>query len=290
MDTVALRLSAMGEMSTTRSREYAISGRATGLHANFSVLRPALINMGRKGLVMGLFDFFKKKPSENAVLGQVRKAKEVYAQPEYRRMAMEKLLKWNTDESLKGVLERFSVVVQSPHWDEDEKRWLVEELVKLGDRVLPILRDFVLQKNEVNHVLAAYKAIVNNDEKFKNFLKEALSHRPPSDHRSVQGKQELIALMAEFKTDNLADLLVPYLDDHSDDVQCTTLDILAANHDPVFVKKLVAIIGSEAHSARVLRKAAQIMLNQSIKIDENVPLSDVLREDYKIQSGLLVKH
>ena len=72
---------------------------------------------------MGLFDIFKSGPTSDSILGQIRKAKEVYAQPEYRRMAMEKLLKWGSEESLRGLLERFTVVEQSPHWDEDEKRW-----------------------------------------------------------------------------------------------------------------------------------------------------------------------
>src|SRR5271170_6675572 len=187
---------------------------------------------------MGLLDFIKGKPSPNAILSQVRKAKEVYAQPEYRRMAMDKLLKWGDDDSLRGILERFSVVVQSPHWDEDEKRWLTEELTKLGDRALPILREFILKKNEVNHALSAYRAIVNNDHAYEAFLIEALKIRPPSDHRSVQGKQELIALLSEFKEVPLADLLLPYLDDHSDDVQCAAIDALRAHLNDAVKQKL----------------------------------------------------
>lgn len=118
---------------------------------------------------MGLLDIFSSKPSKDAILSQVQKAKEIYAQPEYRRMAMEKLLKWGDDESLAGLLERFCVVVQSPHWDEDEKRWLVEEFTRLGESVLPILREFVLKKNEVNYALQAYRAIVKDDKAYQQF-------------------------------------------------------------------------------------------------------------------------
>ena len=111
---------------------------------------------------MGLFDIFKKTPNQSAIDKQVRKAKEQYAQSDYRRMAMDKLFKWDTDESLKGVLERFCVVVQSPHWDEEEKLWLVEEIVSRGDRMMPLLRTFILEKNEVNHALIACQKILNN--------------------------------------------------------------------------------------------------------------------------------
>ena len=36
-------------------------------------------------------------------------------------------------EALAAVLARFTVVVQSPHWDEEEKRWLVDELATRGE-------------------------------------------------------------------------------------------------------------------------------------------------------------
>jgi hypothetical protein len=244
--------------------------------------------MTNKGAVMGLFDIFKAKPSKDAILGQVRKAKEVYAQPEYRRMAMEKLLKWGDDESISGLLERFCVVVQSPHWDEDEKRWLVEELVKLGQPVLPLLREFILKKNEVNHALLAYRNIVNDDQAYQVFLIEALQARPPSDHRSVQGKQELIALLGEFTAASLADLLLPYLDDHSDDVQCAAIDALASSSDEAVKAKLISMLASEIHSARVLRKAARVVCDQKMSVGQNIKLSDAVLEDFKISSGYLV--
>lgn len=236
---------------------------------------------------MGIFDIFKSGPSEDAILGQVRKAKEVYAQPEYRRMAMEKLIKWNTDESLRGVLERFSVVVQSPHWDEEEKRWLVDEMIKLGDRALPILQEFILKKDEVNHALLAYRKI-KGDDGYKEVLAEALDVRPPSDHRSVLGKQEIIAAMSEFGQE-FEELLLPYLEDHSDDVQCATIDAISNSENLVIKERLVQLLKSDVHSARVLRRAANVVVNQKMTLGENAQLSDVVKEDFMLEEGRLVR-
>jgi hypothetical protein len=238
---------------------------------------------------MGLFDLFKSEPSSEAILGQVRKAKEIYAQPEYRRMAMEKLLKWNTDEALKGLLERFCVVVQSPHWDEDEKRWLVEEMIKLSDRSKPILRDFILKKNEVNHALLAYQKIVANDNTYKELLVEALSLRPPSDHRSVQGKQELIAAISEFEPEFFENLLLPYLFDHSDDVQCAAIDALSKSNNEAVAKALVNLLESDVHSARVLRRAAHVVETKKIPISEAVKLADPVMEEFRVDHGHLIR-
>jgi hypothetical protein len=238
---------------------------------------------------MGFWNIFKTGPSKEAILGQVRKAKEVYAQSEYRRMAMEKLLKWNTTDSLGGLLERFCVVVQSPHWDEDEKRWLVEELIKIGDKIKPILHDFILKKNEVNHALVAYRKVSANDEDYKELLVEALKSRPPRDHRSVQGKQELIAALSELDHGSFDDLLLPYLEDHSDDVQCAAIDVLSQSDDKLVKDSLAKLLESEVHSARVLRAAANVVAQKKIPLTNDIRLSDVVREDFMIEEGHLVR-
>lgn len=237
---------------------------------------------------MGWLDIFGKKgPSEDAIAKQVRKAKEAYAQPDYRRMAMDQLLKWDTPESLRGILDRFTAVVQSPHWDEDEKRWLVEELVARGDKMLPILRRFILEKNEVNHALQTYRQIVKDDKVYGQMLIEALKNRPPSDHRSVQGKQEILAAMMELNTRDFDEYIIPHLEDHSDDVKCLAIDALAMSDKPEAREKIIALLSDDTHSARVLRAAAALAAAQKFKLGAT-ELTEVLKEDFHIENGILV--
>jgi hypothetical protein len=238
---------------------------------------------------MGLLDFLKSSPSTDAIANQVRKAKEHYAQPDYRRMAMDKLLKWDTDESIKGLLERFTVVVQSPHWDEEEKCWLVNEVVTKGERMVPILRDFIFEKNEVNHAIIALKKLVTDQESYSKLLTEALAKRSPSDHRSVQSKREIIGAITDLNNRNLDALLVPYLEDHSDDVQSLTIEALAKSQDPSITKKLPELLSSEVHSARVLRMAAKVVTEQKIPIEPGLELAEVVAEEYAVKNGYLVR-
>lgn len=238
---------------------------------------------------MGLWDIFKGKgPSSDAIAKQVGKIKEHYAQPDYRRMAMDQLLKWDTDESLRAILERFCVVVQSPHWDEEEKKWLTEEIVSIGARMKPILRQFILEKNELNHALQAYRQIASQEE-YIDMLTEALKRRPPSDHRSVQGKQEILAALSELNLRSLDELFPPYLDDHSDDVQCLAIEALAKSDSAESHEKLLPLLGSETHSARVVRTAAQSVSKLELALDPSFKLSTAVSEDYKIDKGLLVR-
>ncbi len=238
---------------------------------------------------MGLLDFFKNGPSPDAIASQVRKAKEHYAQPDYRRMAMDKLLKWDTDESIKGLLERFTVVVQSPHWDEEEKCWLVDEIVQKGERMIPILREFLLEKNEVNHALIALKKLVPDTKAYSNLLIEALNKRPPSDHRSVQAKREIIAAISDLEDRAMDALLVPYIEDHSDDVQCLTIEILGKSQDQSIEHKLIELLKSDVHSARVVRMSAKVIADKKVPLGQETALSDVVKEEFALKSGYLVR-
>lgn len=237
---------------------------------------------------MGLLDFFKKGPSPDAIASQMRKAKEHYGQPEYRRMAMDKLLEWDTDESLKALLERWTAVVQSPHWDEEEKRWLVDEMVKKGERMIPILRDFLFEKNEVNHAIITLRRLVSDDQSYGKILIEALEKRAPNDHRSVQAKREIIAAIGDLNNKDLDTLFVPYLEDHSDDVQALVLESLSRTKDASIHEKMLKLLSSEEHSARVSRLAAKIVAEQKIPVAEG-ELSEAVREEFVIKDGFLTR-
>ncbi len=240
---------------------------------------------------MGIFDIFSSKPSLNAINNQVAKAKEGYAQSDYRKTAMEKLLKWNTKESLSGLLERFSVVVQSLHWDQEEKKWLVEEIINNKNEMKDVVIDFILKKNEITQCLIAIRKILDNDKEYIELLKKALSLRIPSDYRSVQSKKELINELAQFiATEDLSDLILPYLHDHSDDVQCVAIDFLIKSNNKENNKALIEVLGSETHSSRVLRNLATLISAKEIEVSDNTKLASVLKEEFSVKNNKLVRN
>jgi HEAT repeat protein len=237
-------------------------------------------------MVLGLFG--GDKPTEKNIAKQVLKVKERYAQPEYRRAAMEKLLEWGTPEALYGLLGRFSVVVQSPHWDEEEKRWLVDELVELGEPARAALSRF-LQKE--NNIAFAAKALgqLSSKETFIEELCSALSARSPEDYRSAQAKQDLIHAIAEIATDASGEVLIPYLDDHSDDVQCTAIEAVEKIGLDSSHERLATMLTEDMHSARVLRAAAGMVSRLSIPIDLAKAIEPSVLEDYVVKDGSLAR-
>ncbi len=232
--------------------------------------------------------------SQKSIDKLVIKVKERYAQPEYRREAMEKLLALGTPEAIAGVLQRFAVVAQSPHWDEEEKRWLVEELAERGDPARAALLAFLKRADHIAFAAKALKRLSAGDA-FMRDLADALRARPPEDHRTSQGKAELIAALGDANTADALAAVLPYLSDHADDVQCTTVDSIerlwsapdAPHADSV--TRLQAIVTDDARSARVLRHAAGAMMRLAIVIDPTKPLASAVAEDFVVKDGRLAR-
>jgi hypothetical protein len=238
-------------------------------------------------MVFGLFG--GSKPTEKNIAKQALKVKERYAQPEYRRAAMETLLDWGTPEAMDAVLSRFTVVVQSPHWDEEEKRWLVEELAEKGAPAREALARFLKKQNNVAFAAKALKNLCDQ-ESYKAQLTESLLAREPEDYRSAQAKHDLIHALGEVLGDGEgSDSLRPYVDDHADDVQCAAIEAVEKVHAEGVYPRLAEMVTEDLHSARVLRAAAATIARLSIPIDPAKALEAAVLEDFVVKDGSLAR-
>ena len=231
------------------------------------------------------------KPTQKNIDKLVMRVKERYAQPEYRREAMDKLIAMGTPEAITAVIARFTVVAQSPHWDEEEKRLLVDQLSTLGEPARAALLGFLCK---ADHIAFAAKALQRLDkpDQYVADLMASLAARPPEDHRSTQGKAELVAALADTNDVRACDAIVPYLDDHSDDVRCGTVDALERLWPLPGDKrgaedKMRAAVSDDARSARVLRHTAAAMQRLGISVDPTKPLAPAVAEDFVVKDGKL---
>jgi len=245
---------------------------------------------------MGLLDsIFGDKPTQKSIDKQVLRLKERYAQPEYRREAMDKLLSWGTPEAYAGLLVRFTVVAQSPHWDEEEKRWLVDELATRGEPAKLALQAFLAREDHVAFAAMALRKLSSSPEQWVQDMITALHARPAEDHRTTLGKAELVAQLKDGGGPEVVGAVLPYLDDHADDVQMATIDCIDHHHAGAddaakaqAAQRLRAIVADDARSARVLRHAAAAMARLKIAVDATRPLAPAVAEDFVVKDGALV--
>lgn len=236
---------------------------------------------------MALFGFLGgDKPNPKNISKLVLKVKERYAQPEYRRGAMEKLLSFATPDAMDAVLQRFSVVVQSPHWDEEEKRWLVDELAERGELAKAAVTRYLAKENHIAFAAQALARLTSPAE-YVETLMASLASRTPEDHRSVQGKQELILALGDTQDERVVSAVLPYLDDHADDVQCAVVDLIERLGATSAFSTLVQVLSDDVRSGRVLRHAAGAVSRLKAPIDPTRALQPAVAEDFIVKEGTL---
>lgn len=213
---------------------------------------------------MGVFDFLKPKtPLEKAS----KDLQEPYAQPDVRQAAMDKLFELESEEAYKVLLKRFTFNANGQIADENEKRTLVGRLAETGEPVVPELERFIKTEKAITFPIQALQRILPEDES-RAFLLETLTEKDPQDHRSIQAKVTLLAVLAEVARPEDAETIVPYLEDHADDVQVQAIEVLQSlANEKTSKDALVEVCCSELHAPRVRRRAASALasLQWSVK-------------------------
>jgi hypothetical protein len=245
---------------------------------------------------MGFLDaiFGGDKSGQKSIEKLILRVKERYAQPEYRREAMDKLLDLGTPEAYAGVLKRFTVVVQSPHWDEEEKRWLCDELATRGEPARAAVKIFLAKEDHVAFAAKTLFKLSATPEAWVKDILEALTARPPEDHRTSQGKAEIINQLRDGGDGSVVGTVIAYVNDHADDVQlaaweCCEHHFAAAVDDAQAAVKdaAKAAVVDDVRSARVLRHVAGVMERLKLPVDLEKPLPGPVAEDFVVKDGTL---
>lgn len=230
---------------------------------------------------MGLFDLFKADDKKK-IEGLVKKVKEPYAQPEVRQEAMEALFKMGTPEAYAAALKRFSYVCQSLHWDGVEKKWLQDELARVGQPALASLKDFIHTEDAVTLAVRALQRMLDEQDATATLI-SALRARSPEDYRRTQAKLELIDCLGEQKSkEQVWDAMVPYLEDHSDDVRTKVLEVIETWKLASAAPAVAKLLADDTLSARVHRQAAQCLCVLEARLKPAPALPPAAAEDYLV--------
>lgn len=225
---------------------------------------------------------------EEKIERHLKKVKQAYAQPDYRRAAMEALLSMGTPDAYFALCRRFGVIANNSYWDEEEKRWLVDTFIALGEPAIAPLKRFVKEVDAVNYPIRALQGLLPK-EQMTEFLLEALQARSPDDYRSAQGKMEIIDHIGQLEqAPHLVEAIKPYLRDHSDDVIYKTIEVLEDWKVDDLAELIFALVYDETMSARVQRRAAQQVVSLNLQSEENLEqLPDAVAEDFRIEGHSL---
>lgn len=176
---------------------------------------------------MDLMRWFGKGPlSDKQIAKSVKIITNHYGQPESRMGEMQRLLNDGHEAALSGLLKRFSANAQGHIADEDEKKWLEDTMVSLGDKAIAPLQAYIRSEHKLTYALRAYERIVGI-ERAVGFFLDVLDRYGPDDHRGADMKLQLVqAVGPHANTPTILNTLAAYLTDHSDEVRWAVLDVL----------------------------------------------------------------
>lgn len=236
---------------------------------------------------MGLFDVFKRK---SPVEKLTKELTEPYAQPEYRRTAMNKLIELGTPAAHAALLKRFTFNANGHIADESEKRDLVDEIVRIGQPMVEPLRQFIRSEKAVEFPIRALLKL-ESKESVTEFLSQTLAALEPLDHRTTDRKRGLITGLTDLGFPGSAAVIAPFLKDHSDDVQFQAIEALEGLAEPSALSQLIEVCIGDSHAGRIQRRAAQVLEKLELSVrDRFEEFNAELRAEFMIgKKGQLMR-
>lgn len=245
---------------------------------------------------MGLFDLFSSSPEK-----KIDKAKQVmlneHHQHQVRQQAIYDLAQFDNELSSKALIERLTVNFRDTIKNEQERGWVRSVLVEqYKERAIEPLKDSLqgatISSHSVSGVIQVLRDLIPSDV-LTELLIDTLGQLLPSDHRTVELRQQLIDALDE-QTGDIVTALLPYTVDHSDDIRIKVINLIEeklrgeeGDHSEIIHALIAAMIDPFA-SGRTARASASALIRMSANLEPFFEdIEDQVPEGYKLAGGYL---
>jgi hypothetical protein len=203
---------------------------------------------------MGLLDLFSKdKRDQRTRTKNMERAVNKYIQSMDRMKALDSLAADGSDEALYGLMRRFGVQCHKTIEDEQEKDWVFETLVSMGNKVLPAVRRYLLAADSIAWPLRVLDKIATKEEEMAA-LEEVLAKHEPGYERDPTKKIQLLGHLGQLKHERAAALVVPYLKDMDEGVRFAAVEaLLRQKKEEVAREPLLELFTSDAEESLRIR-------------------------------------
>jgi hypothetical protein len=220
---------------------------------------------------MGLFDYFSKE-SANARKreGALKKLTNMYYQQADRMASADvayTLAAEGDDDAIRVLLTRFEHVCPSHTVDGEEKEYVVNLLVSLGEKcVEPVTQYCHRTSKPIYWPLKALEKLWSRDT-LAEFLAELLEATDNDYARDPEKKIGLVQFAGQYDHDRVSRALVPFVDDHAEEVRYCAVDALLGRDFDAREALAERLAGAE-ESLRVRQRLARGF------VDKAWPLGD----------------
>ena len=247
---------------------------------------------------MGLFDLFlgkrksstdsEKPKSERELQRFERLISNKLSQNYDRQEALEQLSRVGTARSAEILLKRFNWQMDPSITDQEEKEVAVEGVAAAGEAALEPIRAFCRKADSLTWPLKALRLIVPPDRLEEEYL-GLLDMFDTEYVRNPEPKAQLIAVLQDYKSNDVRIAVEPFLMDMSEPVRFAAVSTILAMGDDRSVATLVEAMVEE-ESLRVKNRIVVGLQEQKwvIPVDRRELCGSHLPEQFVInESGIV---
>ena len=208
---------------------------------------------------MVLKSLFNKDARRERALQKARaKATNKKLKPDDRRPALELLVSDGGDEAVAALLGRLSFNYDTNMVaDEDEKNYVYQGLLSLGERVLPALRQHMHRSPSLSWHLRLISELCDKETTW-NVVSEALGDFEPGYDRDPTKKLQLLTFVGDFDDERAGPALLPFLEDHDEGVRfATTEGLFARKFEEAREPLLQRLVDEDEESLRLKNRICQ---------------------------------
>jgi hypothetical protein len=199
------------------------------------------------------------------VVRLIKKVENKYAQPGDRQAAIRQLADLASTDGVRGLLRRFTFRIEQTIGDEEEKRMVYDEVVRLGPTSVPAILEFLARENAPFWATRALRQIVGDDQAVEHLV-EIIDHAEAIFDRDIERKVELVSNLREFKTDRVRDKLMSFLADENEELRVHALEGLADLGRDEMGDTLVERLLDENETQRVKTTVLNLLIDRKWKV------------------------
>ncbi len=244
---------------------------------------------------MGVFDIFSKKKGESVPprksereIAKLRKLIGNKMSQNYdRQQAIEELGRMGTAEAAGALLRRFDWTLDPSITDQEEKEAACQGLISTGEVALEPIRKYCVRAESLTWPLRILQQIASEDQIVDELL-GVLDEFDTEYTRNPEPKEQLIATLEEYPSEDVRVAVEPFLQDASEPVRFRAATTTFAMNNEQSVPALLEALNEE-ESLRVKNRLAQGLAERGWKIPSDLQdaCRSALPDDFKLDGGVV---
>jgi len=176
---------------------------------------------------MGILDILFGRSDKSGLppnLARLRKkVTNKYGQPQDRQHAIKQVAMIGGEDAVRVLLERFSFSIDQSIVDEDEKKMVHDELVKMGEVVVKPILEFLEKENAPYWPLRVLRQVIG-DEACVTHLLDIINRTEAIFDRDVERKVLLVQNLRQFKDPRVKDAMLNFLKDENEEIRVQAIE------------------------------------------------------------------